>query len=143
MRLQQARIMTAAALAAVLLAGCAGSDDRVASFLLITPGKYALYKCAQLAAEIRNTALRQRELEALMAKARTGAGGQVVDVAVYRPDYLVARGELNEMHREARAKHCTLPPDTAGAAAAPPPAKKPAAAPKPQPLPPPPKRPPS
>jgi hypothetical protein len=142
MRLQQARIMTAAAFAAVLLAGCAGSDDRMAS-LLITPGKYALYKCPQLAVAIHDTAVRQRELEALMAKARTGAGGQLVDAAVYRPDYLVARGELNEMHREARAKHCTLPPDTAGAAAAPPPAKKPAAAPKPQALPPPPKRPPS
>ena len=74
------------------------------------------------------TAKRERKLEGLMAKAQTGAGGQVVDAAVYRPDYLVARGELNEIHREARDKHCTLPPDAA-------------AAPQPQALPPPPKGP--
>jgi hypothetical protein len=127
MPLQQSKMMTAAALATLLLAGCAGSNDQTAS-LLVTPGKYAIYNCGQLAVAAGKTAERERELEGLMAKAQTGAGGQVVDAAVYRPDYLVARGELNEIHREARDKHCTLPPDAA-------------AAPQPQALPPPPKGP--
>jgi hypothetical protein len=125
MRLPQSIMLTVAALAALSLAGCAGSNDQMAS-LLVSPGKYQFYKCPQLAAAIQGTVARQRELEGLMAKARTGAGGQVVNAAVYEPDYLVARGDLNELRREARNKHCTVPPDAAAA---------------PQPLPPPPKKP--
>jgi predicted outer membrane protein len=105
MPLQQSKMMTAAALATLLLAGCAGSNDQTAS-LLVTPGKYAIYNCGQLAVAAGKTAERERELEGLMAKAQTGAGGQV----------------------EARDKHCTLPPDAAAAPqpqALPPPPKGP------------------
>jgi hypothetical protein len=130
MRLAQTKMLTAAVLAALMLVGCAGSNDQMAS-LLVTPGKYKLFNCAQLAAAYKGTTAQAQELKGQMAKAQTGAGGQAVDAAVYQPEYLMARGELNELRREARAKHCTLPLDAAGAAAVP------------QPLPPPPKLPPS
>ena len=123
--------MAATALAVSLLAGCAGSDDTL-SGLLITPGRYDIYHCDQLALSIPVAAARVRELEALKAKAKSGSAGQLVSAAVYEPDYLAARGALNEMHKAAREKHCDVsdvapaaaPP---GKAALPPPAKKPTA----------------
>jgi hypothetical protein len=128
MRLAQTKMLMAAVLAALMLVGCAGSNDQMAS-LLVTPGKYQLFNCAQLAEAYKGMSMHAQELKGLMAKAQTGAGGQVVDAAVYQPDYLVARGELNELRREARAKNCDLSSPTVVAAPAKPAAptaKKPA-----------------
>lgn len=115
------KLKMAAALAGLLLAGCAGSKDQMAS-LLVAPGAYQFYKCAQLATAMQSTAARVKELEGLMAKAQTGPAGGLVSAAAYQPDYMVARGDMNELRREARAKNCDLSKPT-GAAPLPPPTK--------------------
>ena len=123
--------MAAAALAVLLLAGCAGADNTLSS-LVVTPGAYDIYHCDQLARSIPGMAARVRQLEALKAKAKTGSAGQLVSAAVYEPDYLAARGALKEMHKAARKKQCDVPdaapaPPLPGKAAVAPPGKKKAA----------------
>jgi len=113
---QSSIVKAAAALAVLLLAGCAGSGDSL-SGLMVAPGQYDIYHCDQLARSIQSTAGRVAELESLKAKAKTGAAGSLVSAAFYEPDYLKARGALNELHRSAREKHCDIP-DTAGPTAA-------------------------
>ena len=59
------------AIVATALAGCAASDDRAGQFL-VTPDRYVLYNCPQLAKAAQSTVSRQRKLEMLMAKAEVG-----------------------------------------------------------------------
>jgi hypothetical protein len=118
--------MAATALAVLLLGGCAGSDSTLSS-LMVAPGQYDIYHCDQLVRLIQGTTARVRQLEALKAKAETGAAGQLVSTAVYEPDYLAARGALKEMRRSAREKNCTVP-DATAAAPLPPPSHKAAVA---------------
>ena len=118
----------AAAIAAVLLAagmlgGCAISDERAAS-LLVVPGDYDIYSCPQLAVTYSGLKTRRIELEGLMAKSASGAGGQLVNAVGYRPDYLKVRGEQHEIEKTAREKNCDLsavPADAKPANAAMPP----------------------
>ena len=49
--------MAATALAVLLLSGCAGSDNTL-SGLMVTPGRYDIYHCDQLALSIPGTAAR-------------------------------------------------------------------------------------
>lgn len=107
---------------AALLAGCAtqgGFEDRASSFL-VTPGKYTLYSCPQLALQVTAQKAREQQLDALMAKAGSGPGGAVAATLAYRTEYSQVRGELAELAKESAAKNCP-----------PPPAPKPAAAPSP------------
>jgi hypothetical protein len=98
------------AIAAVaLLSGCAGStgnsDDALGSFL-VAPGKYTLFACEDLAIEAKGNLKRRRELEGLMAKADTGAGGEFVNAIAYRSEYAERRGDLNELRKAAVARNC-------------------------------------
>lgn len=96
----------AAALAiGFMLSGCAMSDDTMARFL-VPPGQYALYTCEELADQEKAVTARMRELEQLMARAEVDSAGQFVSTAVYKSDYLTARGELNEVRNAAVAKNC-------------------------------------
>lgn len=101
----------AALLTAALLAGCTASndttDDRIGR-LMVSPGKYMIYTCKQLAGTIAGTSVREKQLEALMAKAGSGAGS-VVTLVGYRPEYMQVRGELYEMRQAAAAKNCDAP----------------------------------
>jgi hypothetical protein len=63
------------------------------------------YDCGALARE--DNANRQREIEALMIKAESGAGGRFVSSAVYRPGYLQLRGMMEQI-RKAAEKNCNL-----------------------------------
>ena len=65
------------------------------------------YDCGALAREARSNANRQREIEALMIKAESGAGGRFVSSAVYRPGYLQLRGMMEQI-RKAAEKNCNL-----------------------------------
>lgn len=103
-----------AALAAFALAGCAMSDDQLAHFV-VSPAKYTLYTCADIAREAKVQAAHERQLEQLMAKAGVDAGGRLVSSIAYQPDYLTVRGEINELRAAAVAKHC----ETAAASTAP------------------------
>ncbi|MGE0062705.1 MAG: hypothetical protein AB7T86_11570 [Xanthobacteraceae bacterium] len=74
---------------------------------LVGRGKYRFYDCAQLDKQAKGQEVRQRELTALIAKAKQGSGGALVSAMSYEPDLAVSRGELNEIHREQAEKKCT------------------------------------
>ena len=56
------------------------------SLAFADPARYDLYECKQLEPERKNLATRAAELQGLMAKAETGAGGAVVAELAYRND---------------------------------------------------------
>jgi hypothetical protein len=88
------RIRAAVALLALgcALAGCANMSDSMTS-AFADPAKYDLYECKHLEPERQNLAKRAAELQGLMAKAETGAGGVVVAEIAYRNDYIAVRGQ--------------------------------------------------
>lgn len=106
---------------AALLSGCATQgvtgEDRIGS-MMVAPGKYEFYTCAHLAAMTASLKVRERELEALIARAGPGAGGSLVSAVSYQPEYLQARGNLAEVRRAEAAKNC--PPSVAAAPPSPP-----------------------
>jgi hypothetical protein len=92
-RLPLTRARTAALLAlALALPGCADMSDSM-SLAFADPAKYDLYDCKQLEPERKRLADRTAELQGLMAKAETGAGGAVVAEVAYRNEYIAARGQ--------------------------------------------------
>ena len=104
--------IVAAALLAASLAGCATSgtsDDKVGR-LLVAPDKFVLYSCADIAEKAAATAVRERELQQLMAKAGESSGGRLVSSVAYRPEYLERHGEMNELRSAAAAKNCKFVP---------------------------------
>jgi hypothetical protein len=90
-----------------LLAGCTISDDTMAR-LLVAPDKYQFFNCDQLAAQIKSTLAREKELEQLMARAEVDPAGRLVSTVAYKSDYLTARGDLNELRQSAAAKNCAF-----------------------------------
>jgi hypothetical protein len=99
----------------VLLAGCAVSGDHAEDFY-VAPGKYVFYDCKQLAGVAAHFEQRNKELESLMAKAKQGAGGELVSAMAYNSDYYSNLGELKDVRREQAEKKCdpnvTAPPMT-------------------------------
>jgi hypothetical protein len=75
------------------LAGCSSISDSSASLAFADPAKYDLYECKQLEPERKMLAGKAAELQGLMAKAETGAGGAVVAEMAYRNDYIAIRGQ--------------------------------------------------
>jgi hypothetical protein len=88
------RTRSAAALLALAaaLSGCANVSDSMTS-AFADPAKYDLYECKHLEPERQNLAKRAAELQGLMAKAETGAGGAVVAEIAYRNDLIAVRGQ--------------------------------------------------
>ena len=105
----------AAGTLALLLGGCAMSDDKLAQ-MLVAPNKFALYRCDELAVRAKELATREAELKALMARAGTGSGGQLVSTMASRPEYLSVEGEMIELRRTATEKKCAPIPELAGVA---------------------------
>ena len=99
-------ILAAIALTAIALGGCA--SDEAASRLLVQPDRYMLYNCEALATTAQANAVRQRELEGLMAKAGVDTGGQLVSSMTYRPEYLQLRGQMEQLRKTAAEKNCNL-----------------------------------
>ena len=113
---RSAVIAVAGAALAAALSGCAMSDDQMGR-LLVAPNKYVIYNCDEIARELQITGAREKELQQLMARASTDAGGRLVSSLAYDSDYLTARGEINELRATAAAKHCDPVPGAAGPAA--------------------------
>lgn len=92
-RLPLPRARAAALLAvAFSLSGCANMSDGM-SLAFADPAKYDLYDCKQLEPERKRLTEKTAELQGLMAKAQTGAGGTVVAEVAYRNDYIAVRGQ--------------------------------------------------
>jgi len=86
---------------------CACSDETTGR-MLVTPSKYTLYNCRELAMEAQGVADRQRELGELMKKAGVDAGGRLASNMAYRPEYLLLRGQMDQLRRAAAEKGCDL-----------------------------------
>jgi hypothetical protein len=89
-----------------LLGGCAASGERAEDFY-VAPGKYIFYDCTQLAGTAAHFEQRLKELKELMARAKQGAGGELVSAMAYNSDYYSALGELKDIRREQAEKNCT------------------------------------
>jgi hypothetical protein len=110
--MDRCRTALAIIVAFALLAGCASKsandEDRVGSFL-VSPGKYEFYTCAHLAQMTVAYTTREKELEALIAKAGTDAGGRLASAVAYSAEHSQARGNLVELRKTATAKNCPPP----------------------------------
>ncbi|MBV9459996.1 MAG: twin-arginine translocation pathway signal [Bradyrhizobium sp.] len=123
------RVTAAGALVALALAlsGCADMGGDAWTTAFADPAAYELYDCKQLEPVRKNLAVRQAELQGLMAKAQTGAGGAVVSELAYRNDYVAVRGQSRLAEDAWRKNNChETPPPTPVAAASPTPNAKPA-----------------
>ena len=97
--------LSCAVVALLVMGGCAGTEDTIGQ-VLVAPGYYEFYNCQQLAAAAKPLRVRLQELDELMTKSSSGAGGGLVNAMAYQPDYLSVRGQLNELSRTATAKNC-------------------------------------
>ena len=113
--------LTLATLNIALLGGCAATSDHPEDFY-VAPGKYVLYDCKQLAGAQAHFSERDQELGRLIARAKEGAGGNVVSALAYEPEYYSNLGELRDVQREMAEKKC--PPEIKAAPAAPAPKRK-------------------
>jgi hypothetical protein len=111
--------------AGLALSGCAGMSETIAP-AFADPGRYELYECKQLEGERKSLANRTADLQRLMDKAQTGAGGAVVSELAYRNDYVAVRGQAQMAEDAWRRNKCRETPPEATPAAAPAPAAKPA-----------------
>ena len=111
------------------LGGCANVGDSFASAAFVDPAKYEQYDCKQLEGERKNLSARTAELQGLIAKAETGAGGSVVGELAYRNDYISARAssklaeEMWQRNKCVASSPATATPAPAPAPAAPAPGK--------------------
>ncbi|WP_454626756.1 hypothetical protein [Bradyrhizobium cenepequi] len=88
-----------------LLSGCAQMGETLGP-AFVDPAKYDLYDCKQLETERAAQAARAAELQGLMAKAETGAGGAVVAEVAYRNDYVSARAQQKLADETWRRNKC-------------------------------------
>jgi hypothetical protein len=93
------------ACAAAMLGGCASVVLDESTFFA-DPAAFAMYDCAQLAGVRTSYAKRIEELQGLMAKAETGAGGAVVAEVAYRPDYVSAQAKLKSANAAWERNRC-------------------------------------
>src|SRR5215471_10309826 len=87
------------------LSGCADMSDGMTQ-AFADPAKYELYDCKQLEVERKALANRAAELQGLMTKAETGAGGAVVAELAYRNDYIAVRGQSRFAEEAWRKNRC-------------------------------------
>lgn len=117
------RAALAGALLALVLSGCSEmSDSWTTAFA--DPSRYVLYDCKQLEPERKALALKEAELQGLMAKAQTGAAGAVVSELAYRNDYVAVRGQARLLEDAWRKNNCHETPATAATATSTQPASK-------------------
>jgi hypothetical protein len=99
------------------LSGCADMSEGMTS-AFADPSKYDLYECKQLETERKSLASRAAELQGLMAKAQTGAGGAVVAEIAYRNDYIAVRGQAKNAEEAWQRNKCHETPSVAKPASA-------------------------
>jgi hypothetical protein len=116
--------LTAAGVLAVSLGACAGGAS---SSVFVDPATYDLYNCQQLGTARKSVNDRVVELEGLMAKAETGAGGSLVSGLAYQTDYRATRARRDQIDEKIVSNNCTsadLAPAVVSAPSPVPPAPK-------------------
>lgn len=118
----------ASRLAVVVLATSLGAcASGPSSSMFVDPATYELYNCQQLATARTNSNNRVIELERLMAKAETGAGGSLVSGLAYQTDYLSERARRDQIDEKINSNNCSradLAPPAALAVPTAPPVKR-------------------
>jgi hypothetical protein len=118
----------ASRLAVVVLATSLGAcASGPSSSMFVDPATYELYNCQQLATARTNSNNRVIELERLMAKAETGAGGSLVSGLAYQTDYLSERARRDQIDEKITSNNCSradLAPPAALAVPTAPPVKR-------------------
>jgi hypothetical protein len=99
----------------LVLSGCADMGDSFTG-AFADPAKYELYNCKQLESERKSLAVREAELQGLMAKAETGVAGPVVAELAYRNDYVALRGQSHFADEAWRKNNCHETPASGAAA---------------------------
>lgn len=119
------RIAALAALA-VSLGACAsgGAGSPFGSSVFVDPAKYELYNCEQLVSTRRDVNNRVVELEGLMAKAESGAGGALVSGLAYQTDYRAQRAQRDDLDARIARDNCSTEIPRPAAPAAPPKRKR-------------------
>lgn len=115
--------LAAVGLVATVLGGCASAGSSV----FVDPARYSLYNCQQLGTARVTVNARVVELERLMAKAETGAAGQLVSGLAYQSDYVASRAQRDQIDEKIVQNNCnaaSLAPPAAPATTEPPPAKR-------------------
>ncbi|MBB5051939.1 hypothetical protein HNQ36_001893 [Afipia massiliensis] len=112
------RLAVLGALAIGLGACASGGESPFGSSVFVDPSKYDLYNCQQLATARKTTNDRVVELEGLMAKAETGAGGALVSGLAYQTDYRAQRAQRDAIDEKLARNNCSaeLAPPPAAAA---------------------------
>lgn len=91
------------AVVGVLAAGLGACASGPSSSVFVDPATYELYNCQQLGAARKRSNDRVVELEGLMAKAETGAGGSLVSGLAYQTDYLSERARRDQIDEKSPA----------------------------------------
>lgn len=113
----QAAILSAMAIG---LGACAsGGDSGFGSSVFVDPSKYDLYNCQQLATARTASNNRVVELEGLMAKAESGAGGTLVSGLAYQTDYRAERAQRDAIDQKIARNNCSAEVAAPSAPAAP------------------------
>ncbi len=94
----------AVALAAGAVAGCTMGAST--GSLLVDSSRYTIYRCEDLAAELKTLAKREAELRALIAKASEGSGGTVIGALAYQSDLETVVQKQNVVGRLGAERHC-------------------------------------
>lgn len=91
----------------VALQGCGSMATSVGgSSAFVDPSRYALYDCVQLGTAYQRFTKRELELTALMAKAEQGPAGGLMAELGYRPDFMTARANREQIEAEMAEKKC-------------------------------------
>jgi hypothetical protein len=104
---------------AIGFGACAsGGESAFGSSVFVDPSKYDLYNCQQLATARQTSNNRVIELEGLMAKAESGAGGALVSGLAYQTDYRAERAQRDAIDQKMARNNCSaeLAPTPAPAA---------------------------
>jgi hypothetical protein len=127
-RTRQVAMLRLAALGALAigLGACAsgGGSSPFGSSVFVDPSKYDLYNCQQLHTARKVTNDRVVELEGLMAKAESGAGGALVSGLAYQTDYRSQRAQRDAIDEKLASNNCGAEPPPPADPAAPPKSKR-------------------
>ncbi|NGX96769.1 MAG: hypothetical protein G4V63_16610 [Candidatus Afipia apatlaquensis] len=107
------------------LGACASpGEGGFGSSVFLDPAKYELYNCQQLLTARKSTNDRIVELEGLMAKAETGAGGALISGLAYQTDYRTQRAQRDDLDARIARDNCSAELAKPAAPAAPPKRKR-------------------
>lgn len=127
-RTREGAVLRLAALGAlaISLGACAsgGGSSTFGSSVFVDPSKYDLYNCQQLHTARTASNIRVVELEGLMAKAESGAGGALVSGLAYQTDYRSQRAQRDAIDEKLASNNCGAEPPPPTDPAAPPKSKR-------------------